>query len=36
MESEPVRLVAVKGTLLPGINYDSFAELNDRAEDLTD
>lgn len=35
MESAPVRLVTVKGELLPGVNYDSFAELNDRAEDLT-
>ncbi len=35
MESEPAQLVTVKGKLLPGINYDSFAELNDRAEDLT-
>ncbi len=34
--SEPVQLVTVKGKLLPGINYDSFAELNDRAEGLTD
>ncbi len=33
-ESEPVQLVTVKGKLLPGINYDSFAELNDRAEGL--
>ena len=36
VESEPVQLVTVKGKLLPGINYDSFAELNDRAEDPTD
>ena len=34
-ESEPAKLVTVNGTLLPGINYDSFAELNDRAEGLT-
>ena len=34
MESEPVQLVTVKGELMPGINYDSFAELNDRAEDV--
>lgn len=33
-ESETVKLVTVKGKLLPGINYDSFAELNDRAEGL--
>lgn len=33
-ESEPVHLVTVRGRLLPGINYDSFAELNDRAEGL--
>jgi Arc/MetJ family transcription regulator len=33
-ESEPVHLVTVRGKLLPGINYDSFAELNDRAEGL--
>lgn len=31
-EPAPVRLVTVKGHLLPGVNYDSFAELNDRAE----
>jgi len=33
-EPEPVHLLTVKGKLLPGINYDSFAELNDRAEGL--
>ena len=31
---EPIHLVTVKGELRPGINYDSFAELNDVAEGL--
>jgi Arc/MetJ family transcription regulator len=31
-ESQTVHLVTVRGKLLPGINYDSFAELDDRAE----
>lgn len=30
--SAPVRLTTVKGRLRPGVDYDSFAELNDRAE----
>jgi len=30
-ETEPVRLVTVKGELVGGINYDSFAELSDVA-----
>jgi hypothetical protein len=33
-EPEPIHLVTVKGELLPGVNYDSFAELNDVAEGL--
>ena len=31
---EAIRLVTVKGELMPGINYDSFAELIDRVEGL--
>ena len=31
-EAEPVHLVTVKGELLPGVNYDSFASMNDLAE----
>ena len=31
-EPEAVHLVTVKGKLMPGINYDSFAALNDLAE----
>jgi hypothetical protein len=33
-EPEPVRLPTARGQLLPGINYDSFAELDDRAEGI--
>jgi metal-responsive CopG/Arc/MetJ family transcriptional regulator len=36
VDPEPVHLVTVKGNLLPGVNYDSFAELNDQAEGLSD
>ncbi len=29
--SRPVRLPTVRGKLVPGVNYDSFAELSDLA-----
>jgi len=33
-DPEPVRLLTVRGERLPGIDFDSYAELEDRAEGL--